>query len=85
VPEPDISLHFLIQRVKVLNQVLKALIQSLEFLHLRLPVWQNFSSGITGLATFLDVRPKPQHGAEAAARACSSRAGGRDRAGRVPS
>jgi hypothetical protein len=31
VPEPDISLHFLIQRLKVLNQVLKALIQNLEF------------------------------------------------------
>jgi len=29
VPEPDISLHFLIQPLKVLNQVLKSLIQRL--------------------------------------------------------
>src|SRR6266851_45915 len=29
VPEPDISLHFLIQRLKVLNQALKDLIQYL--------------------------------------------------------
>jgi hypothetical protein len=31
VPEPDISLHFLIQPLKVLNQVLKNLIQRLIY------------------------------------------------------
>src|SRR5213075_1213745 len=30
VPEPDISLHFLIQRLKILNQVPKNLIQHLK-------------------------------------------------------
>jgi hypothetical protein len=29
VPEPDISLHFLMQRLKILNQALKNLIQRL--------------------------------------------------------
>jgi hypothetical protein len=38
VPEPDISLHFLIQRLKILNQVPKKLIQRLSAGRLRLPV-----------------------------------------------
>jgi hypothetical protein len=38
VPEPDISLHFLIQGLKALNQVPKDLIQHLSGKAIRLPV-----------------------------------------------
>src|SRR5271168_3041645 len=39
VPEPDISLHFLIQLVRVLNEVPNNLIQDPVCDPLRLPVW----------------------------------------------
>jgi hypothetical protein len=60
VPEPDISLHFLIQGLKALNQVPKDLIQPLSGSAIRLPVWQNFSSNIISLVTFFITRPEPQ-------------------------
>jgi hypothetical protein len=60
VPEPDISLHFLIQGLKALNQVPKDLIQHLSGKAIRLPVWQNFSSDIIGLVAFFSARPKHQ-------------------------
>jgi hypothetical protein len=60
VPEPDISLHFLIQRLKILNQVPKKLIQRLKAAPTGLPDGQNFSSQIMGLVAFFDSRPKPQ-------------------------
>jgi len=42
VPEPDISLHFLIQLLKSLNQVPKKLIQRFTKAVTRLPVPQYF-------------------------------------------
>jgi hypothetical protein len=60
VPEPDISLHFLIQGLKALNQVPKDLIQHLSGDAIRSPVWQNFSSNIIGLVASFVFRPKPQ-------------------------
>ena len=60
VPEPDISLHFLIQHLKILNQVPKDLIQHLSGGAIRLPGWQNFSSNIIGLVTSSRSRSKPQ-------------------------
>src|ERR1700693_3105154 len=60
VPEPDISLHFLIQGLKSLNQAPKDLIQRLSRKATRLPVWQNFSSNIIGLVTHSHSQPKPQ-------------------------
>src|SRR6202044_1995414 len=49
VLEPGLSLHFLIQGLKFLNQAPKDLIQHLSGGAIRLPVWQNFSSNIIGL------------------------------------
>jgi hypothetical protein len=70
VPEPDISLHFLIQPLKTLNQALKALMQSLARKldpgPPRLPVRQNFSSEIMSLAAALEARAKPQEEAKTA-------------------
>src|SRR3981081_1075016 len=43
VPEPDISLHFLIQGLKVLNQAPKNLIQRLE----RRPLFDRLSGSIS--------------------------------------
>src|ERR1700739_3827538 len=60
VPEPDISLHFLIQVLKTLTQVPKDLIQHLSGGAIRLPVWQNFSSNIIGLVTHSRSRSKPR-------------------------
>jgi hypothetical protein len=59
VPEPDISLHFLIQRLKVLNEVPGNFIQNLASSRSGLPDGQDFSSQITGLAAQSDSRPKP--------------------------
>jgi hypothetical protein len=63
VPEPDISFHFLIQALKILNQALKNLIQRLIHDPIRSPVRQHFSSKITGLVMFSDVREEPQRAA----------------------
>jgi hypothetical protein len=68
VPEPDISIHFLLHSLKALNQVPKKLIQRLgdeRFRHLgnepfRSPVRQIFSSNIIGLVKLFDFRPKPE-------------------------
>src|SRR6187399_783161 len=64
VPEPDIShvaflnlLQKVIQLLKVLNQLAKHLIQNLID---RPRQWPEFSSRITGLVAFPEVRPKPQ-------------------------
>src|SRR5258708_8471778 len=63
VPEPDISLHFLIQVLKTLNQTPNNLIQRLNRRPLfRWPVRRNFSSNIIGLAPFFHTRSKPQCG-----------------------
>src|SRR3984957_14973098 len=74
VPEPDISLHFLIQGLKTLNQVPKDLIQHLSGGAIRLPVWQNFSSNIIGLVTHSHSWPKPQIRSPQALRDLSLRA-----------
>jgi hypothetical protein len=58
VPEPDISLHFLILVLKILNQVPNNLIQRLIPGSSRLPVRWLFSSKIIGLAPHFDVRAK---------------------------
>jgi hypothetical protein len=58
VPEPDISLHFLILVLKILNQVPNNLIQRLIHGSSRLPVCRLFSSEIIGLAAHFDVRAK---------------------------
>src|SRR4030081_3466953 len=63
VPEPGISLHFLVQRRKILNQVPKNLIQYLIASSIRLPVRQNFSSNIIGLVPLSNFRAKPQRAA----------------------
>jgi hypothetical protein len=72
---PDISLHFLIQRLKILNQLPKRLIQNLKqgpktastsFA----PVLREtiFSKEITGLAAFANPQSESQsHEAKAAA------------------
>jgi hypothetical protein len=60
VPEPDISLHFLIQLLKILNQAQKSRIQELTSSFTGLPVRQDFSSKIIGLGTLVDTKPKPQ-------------------------
>src|SRR2546430_10934356 len=56
VPEPDISLHFLIQPLKILNQASKHLIQRLIDGPIRSPVRQKFSSNIIDLEMVSDVR-----------------------------
>ena len=51
VPEPDMSLHFLIQRLKNLNQAPKKLIQDLRPAPVRLPVQRGFlkrNNGVSG-------------------------------------
>src|SRR5437879_934815 len=63
VPEPDISLHFLIQPLKSLNQAPRNLIQHLIDSPIRSPVRQYFSSNIIGLVMFSDVREEPQRAA----------------------
>jgi hypothetical protein len=60
VPEPDIFLHFLIQRVRILNQVPNKVLQHLIEGCLRLPVWENFSSKIIGLEMLPNVLSKSQ-------------------------
>jgi hypothetical protein len=65
VPEPDISLHFLILVLKVLNQVPNNLIQHLIHGSSRSPVRWLFSSKIIGLAPHFDVRAKLEAGAPA--------------------
>jgi hypothetical protein len=60
VPEPDISRRFLIQYLKVLNQVPKNRIQSPRLRPIRLPIRALFSSNITGLGPFFEFRSKPQ-------------------------
>src|SRR5258708_10812927 len=63
VPEPDISLHFLIQVLKTLNQAPNNLIQRLNRRPLfRWPALRKFSSNIIGLAPFFHARSKPQCG-----------------------
>jgi hypothetical protein len=60
VPEPDISLHFLIQRLKILNQAPNKLIQRLTGDLFRLPVQQHFSRTRIGLVVFSNSRAKSQ-------------------------
>src|SRR5664279_3994834 len=59
VPEPDMSLHFLIQRLKNLNQVPKKLIQDLKAARFDCLCGKIFSSEITGLVAFFTGRLKP--------------------------
>jgi hypothetical protein len=66
VPEPDISLHFLILGLKILNQVPNNLIQRLIRGSIGLRVRQLFSSKIIGLAPHFDVRAKLEAGQVAA-------------------
>jgi hypothetical protein len=60
VPEPDISFHFLIQCLKILNQAPKNPIQCFTGDPIRSPVRQHFSSNITGLATSSEFRLQPK-------------------------
>jgi hypothetical protein len=61
-PEPDISLHLLIQVLKILNQAPNSLIQSLAAGPLRSAVIRHFSSKIIALAPSMNPRAKSQQG-----------------------
>jgi hypothetical protein len=58
VPEPDISLHFLIQLLKRLNQVPNNLIQDLTAAPPAGSPVGKFLKGITGLAAFANPKSK---------------------------
>src|ERR1700690_1850051 len=62
VPEPDISLHLLIQLLKILNQAANNLIQPLAAGPLRSAATWHFSSKIIALAPSLNLRAKSQQG-----------------------
>jgi hypothetical protein len=60
VPEPDISLHLLIQLLKILNQAPNSLIQLLAAGPFRSPAVWHFSSKIIALAPSMNLRAKSQ-------------------------
>src|SRR5713226_6572045 len=61
VPDPDISLHFLTQRLKILDEASQNLtLYPPQAGRIRSPVREHFSSKITGLVMVPHFRPKPQ-------------------------
>jgi hypothetical protein len=58
VPEPDISLHFLIQRLKILNHPLKVLIQRLIPAAACSSIPAILSSKMMGLVRFSEISPE---------------------------
>jgi len=60
VPEPDISLHFLIQLLKILNQAPRELIQRLKRRPEAMAGLATFLKQYIGLGSFPDFRPQPK-------------------------